>query len=813
VFTYPAGAALRIMANSPNIPGIFNNGTGDSASCATSTCNFTLNNDSAIFATFTLGGGPFSAIVIGLGGVGKGTIYTDNSTCQNFELGYSACTVYYATGSQVIFQAVSVPGSIFETFSGGTGTGGAALCGTAATCTFMVNSPTISLNASFAALTSVAVQPNPETLIVGQTRTFNAIGTFSNSATRSLTGLTQFWRTKTPMVTARFSLAAGVVGDRLYAIGGADGVCDGSSPCPFAPLATVEMYNPALQGGALGYGTQDSWTARSPMLIPREGLAVAVVNGLIYAMGGHTSGGLAVATSEVYDPIANSWAAKASMAAPRAAFAAAVISNVIYAVGGGDPSAPLNTLESYNPTSNTWTTLNPMPTARAILATAAVNGKLYAIGGAPNTGVVEVYDPATDTWTTTTPMPTARAGLAAAVIDGLIYVVGGQAGPTVGTVDVFNPATETWASLTPMPTARAFFALAVLDDRLFAAGGLTGSTSVTATLEALRPPETTWWSSNEAVATISQNFGTATGHSAGTAIISARSVGIGSALQSATLTVAAATPTVLRAPTAFAVSTIVGNTVTFTWLAPTSSITPTSYVIEGGVTPGQVLGSIATGSAATVFSVAVPTGAFYIRAHAVAGAQRSVASNEIRAFVNVPSPPSAPAGLLGAANGSQLVLGWSNTFAGGAPTGLILDVSGAASLSLPLPLFTSFTFDGVPDGTYSLALRASNAAGTSGQSNVVTLTFPSACEVPNVPANFVASGSGRTLTLSWAPPTSGQAPTAYGVLVTGALVGDFTLQGLGATATLASGTYGFALSAITPCGRSASTSVQSVTVP
>jgi hypothetical protein len=797
---------LRVAANSPATPGIFSGGTGDAASCATSTCNFTLNTDSSITATFSAGNAAFfRSIVIGLQGDGKGEVGTDNSRCQNFELGYSACTIYYAVGSEVILQGRSVPGSIFVTFSGGTVDAGG--CVSAAPCVFTLNNNS-SVNASFAALTSIAVQPNASTINVGQTRTYTPTGTFSNGATRSLSGQTSFWSTRTPMSVARFSLAAGVVGDRLYAIGGADGVC-ASSPCPFAPLATVEMYNPA----ASGLGAFDAWTIRAPMLTPREGLAVAVVNGKIYAMGGHTSGGGAVATSEVYDPLTNSWAARASMSAPRAAFAVAVIDNVIYAVGGGEPSAPLNTLESYDPTSNTWTIRSPMPTARAILAAAAVNGKLYVIGGAPNTGVVEVYDPATDTWTTTTPMPTARAGLAAAVIDGLIYVVGGQAGPTLGTVDVFNPATERWASLTPMPTARAFFALAVLDGRLFAAGGLTGSTTVTATLEAFRPPETTWWSSDEAVATISQNNGTATAHSVGTAIISARSVGIDSGAQSATLTVATAAPTVLRAPTAFAVSTIVGNTVTFTWLAPTNSITPTGYVVEGGVSPGQVLGSIATGSAATVFSVALPTGAFYVRAHSVAGAQKSAASNEIRVFVNVPSPPSAPIGLLGATNGSQVVLGWRNTFAGGAPTGLILDVTGAASLSLPLPLSTSFTFNGVPAGTYNLSLRASNAAGTSGPSNVVTLTFPGGCQVPNVPADFLVARSGNTISVSWAPPTSGPAPTSYGVLVTGSLVGDFTLQGLGASATLGPGTYSFALSAITPCGRSVSTPVQTVTVP
>jgi hypothetical protein len=801
VFTYPAGTALRIMANSPNTPGVFNAGTGDAASCATSTCNFTLNNDSAIFATFAAG--PVLSIVIGLGGDAKGTIYTDNSTCQNFELGYSACTVFYAPGSEVIFQGAVTPGSIFVTFSGGTFD--AAACMSAAPCIFTLTQNS-SVNASFAALTSVAVTPNPESLNVGQTRTFTATGTFSNSATRSLYGQTQFWRTKTPMVTARFSLAAAVVGDRLYAIGGVDGACV-LSPCPFGPLATVEMYNPA----AFDFGTRDSWTPRAPMLIPREGVEVAVAGGKIYALGGHTTGGSSVGSMEAYDPIGNSWTSRAAMLTTRAGFAAVAINNIIYAVGGGEPSAPLDTLEAYDATANTWTAKSPMPIARAVLAAATVNGKIYVIGGPPDTTTLEEYDPVADAWTTKTAMPVGRGGIEAAAIDGLIYVVGGEA-PTAGAVDVYNPATDSWAALTPMPTARGQFGLAVLDGRLFAAGGLTASNTVLATLEGFRPPETTWWSSNAAVATISQNNGTATANSNGTSIISARSVGIASTLQSATLTVAASSPTVLRPPTAFAVSTIVGNTVTFTWLAPTGSITPASYVIEGGVVPGQVLGSMATGSA-NVFSVALPSGAFYIRAHSVAGGQRSGASNEIQAFVNMPTTPSAPAGLLGAANGSQLALAWSNTFAGGAPAGLILDVTGATSLSLPLPLSTSFTFDSVPAGIYNLALRASNAAGTSGPSNMVTLTFPSACEVPNVPTHFTASRSSSTLTLSWEPPATGPAPSAYGLVVTGAFVGDLTLQGLGASATLASGTYSFALSAITPCGRSASTPVQTVTIP
>ncbi len=417
VFTYPAGTALRVMANSPNVPGILNSGTGDAASCATSTCNFTLNTDSSITSTFSGANvGLFRSVVIGLGGDAKGTIYTDNSTCQNFELGYSACTVYCIVGSEVIFQGQSVPGSIFVTFSAGTfdATG----CVSAANCVFMLNDNS-TLNASFAALTSIAVQPNPETLNVGQTRTFTAMGTFTNSATRSLTGQTRLSRTRTPMTVPRFSLGAAVVGDRLYAIGGVDGVCV-ATPCGFAPLNNVDMYNPA----ASGFGTSDSWTPRANMLIPREGVEVAVVSGKIYALGGRTTGGASVGSIEAYDPVANTWTAKAAMLTTRAGFAAVAINDIIYAIGGGDPSAPLNTLEAYDATTDNWTTKSSMPIAHAILAAAALNGKLYVIGGPPDSSTLDEYDPVADAWTTKTPMPTGRAGLEAAAIDGLLYMVG-----------------------------------------------------------------------------------------------------------------------------------------------------------------------------------------------------------------------------------------------------------------------------------------------------------------------------------------------------------------------------------------------------
>lgn len=192
----------------------------------------------------------------------------------------------------------------------------------------------------------------------------------------------------------------------------------------------------------------------------------------------------------------------------------------------------------------------------------------------------------------------------------------------------------------------------------------------------------------------------------------------------ATVTITVAAPTSPLPPTGLQASSIVGNVVTLRWTPPTAGLPPTSFALEGGVNPGQVLASIDMGSTSPVFTFTAPTGAFYLRIHTLAGANKSTASNEIQIFVNVPTAPSAPANLLGLVDGASLSLAWRNTYGGGAPTGLLLDVSGSASVSVPLSLTESFTLAGVPGGSYTFSLRATSPAGVSSPSNAVSLTFP-----------------------------------------------------------------------------------------
>jgi photosystem II stability/assembly factor-like uncharacterized protein len=268
----------------------------------------------------------------------------------------------------------------------------------------------------------------------------------------------------------------------------------------------------------------------------------------------------------------------------------------------------------------------------------------------------------------------------------------------------------------------------------------------------------------------------------------------------------------LRPPTDLRVTSVIDNTVTIAFTAPSDSITPTGYVLEGGVAPGQVLASLPIRSTATTFTFTAPTGVFYIRVHSVAGSTRSEASNEIRIAVN--QPPSAPANLLALVNGSSVWLAWVNTSAGGAPSRLFVDVTGSFATSLTLPVTESFSVAGVPAGTYTVALRAANGGGSSAASNAVTITVPGACSgAPGTPPDFVATKSGNVITVAWGLPISGPAPTGYTIVVTGSFVGDIPIGSRRAAAAAGPGSYTISIVATNPCGSSGATPAQTVTIP
>lgn len=280
------------------------------------------------------------------------------------------------------------------------------------------------------------------------------------------------------------------------------------------------------------------------------------------------------------------------------------------------------------------------------------------------------------------------------------------------------------------------------------------------------------------------------------------------------LVIAPAPPPPPEPPTGLTVRSIEGLTVTLQWQPPASGMAPTSYRLEGGVSPGETLATMPTGSAAPVFTFSAPPGSFYVRMRSVSGSMESGPSDEVR-LVTVPAgAPSPPDQLRALVNGSSVWLTWKNTFAGGRPQDIVLDVTGDATTSIPLGLAEGFSHPSVPSGTYTLSVRATNAAGTSVPSNSVTVTVPGTCAgVPDVPAGFVVNRLGSTLFLFWDAAPSGPATTGFVVTVSGTFTGSFTLTSPTISGTVGPGSYGVSVAGTNACGQGAATAVQTVIVP
>lgn len=266
-------------------------------------------------------------------------------------------------------------------------------------------------------------------------------------------------------------------------------------------------------------------------------------------------------------------------------------------------------------------------------------------------------------------------------------------------------------------------------------------------------------------------------------------------------------------PTNLRVLSVAGNAVRLAWSLPAAGGSLAGIQLEGGLTPGAVVGSVML-SPLPEATLTLPSGTLYLRVRALAGGALSDTSNEISVKVGVPAPPAAPVSLLGLANGTDLSLLWKNSFSGGVPASAILNVSGAVNAALPLGNTESFKFSGVPPGTYTFSVIAQNGSGTSAASNSVTLTFPSACSgVPQKVSNFVALWSGGTVFLTWDPPGSGAAPSGYIVTVTGAIAAAVPTGATTLSGVVPPGTYSLSVSAVNACGVGVATPSQTVVVP
>jgi N-acetylneuraminic acid mutarotase len=177
------------------------------------------------------------------------------------------------------------------------------------------------------------------------------------------------WKQMASMENARCYVAAAVLGGKIYAVGGSLTPAGPGGPGggPGA-LASFEVYDPA----------SDSWTlSKSITVVARMSHALAVVNGVLFALGGEDGGARSISfdTVERYDVAAEKWSLVSPMILPRSQASAGVVGGQLYAVGGYNDLTDVgwtSTVERYNPEADSWMFVASFPLERQYPAVAVL---------------------------------------------------------------------------------------------------------------------------------------------------------------------------------------------------------------------------------------------------------------------------------------------------------------------------------------------------------------------------------------------------------------------------------------------------------
>lgn len=215
------------------------------------------------------------------------------------------------------------------------------------------------------------------------------------------------------------------------------------------------------------------WASVASLNFPRCGVGVCPCHGALYALGGWIGSEIGK-TMERYDPEENKWEVIGTMAVPRYYFGCCELQGFIYVIGGiSDEGMELRSAEMYDPISRRWSALPVMVTRRAYVGVACLNNCIYAVGGWNEAlgalETVEKYCPEEEKWVEVAPMSTARAGVSVSAVNGFLYAIGGRAASrdfsapvTVDSVEIYDPHLDTWSEVGNMITSRCDGGLAVL---------------------------------------------------------------------------------------------------------------------------------------------------------------------------------------------------------------------------------------------------------------------------------------------------------------------------------------------------------------
>jgi len=271
------------------------------------------------------------------------------------------------------------------------------------------------------------------------------------------------------MIEQRQDFAFVVLSDgRLLSIGGR-GVAKVASSGYMEYIATSDLYDPVADKWALS-GTMDYWRS-----VPS---AVELEDGKVLVSGGAAHQRNATSLTEIWDPGTGEWTIVAPMNQAREKFGLIRLADGrVIAIGGSDDTGQHTpTAEIYDSSADTWTLIDPMGENRIWHTTTVLNdGRILVTGGGNPDGPfkksAEIFDPATEKWQYAGEMSVSRSQHTATLMaDGRVLVVGGRGKRK--TSEIYDPVTNTWGSVSETTSPRAeHVAIANSDGSVLVAGG------------------------------------------------------------------------------------------------------------------------------------------------------------------------------------------------------------------------------------------------------------------------------------------------------------------------------------------------------
>ncbi len=361
-------------------------------------------------------------------------------------------------------------------------------------------------------LVSMSVTPSTASLETGSTAQFEAVGTFTDGSTRTLTGKVAWSTDVSSVATVSVLGLAKATGNGIALVIASSGTITAQAVLTvYAPTLVSIAVTPDSASIAPGTGIQfeaaGTFTDASTRNLTGEVVwstdlsSVATIGASGLAAG--VSGGATrvIASSGSISDYAHLRVLPPALTVTSITPASAVIGTSVSAalVGiGFDASAALS-LERNLISQGTWTatgsftrgsyhgTLTKLNDGRVLLT----GGTDPAVNGSQLTNA-DLYDPATGAWTAGPPMLHGRFMHASVLMaDGRVMVAGSIVWP-YDTVEIFDPLLSTWTAAPPLAQGRSMIGAALLPDgRVLAVSGWDGG-NLMGKVEIYDPVANTW---------------------------------------------------------------------------------------------------------------------------------------------------------------------------------------------------------------------------------------------------------------------------------------------------------------------------------